>query len=138
MPLKKPRKTSHAARLRSQELRAQSTEWERKLWTQLRHLRKQGFHFRRQVPIGKYFADFACLKKRMVVELDGGHHDNPLVLAYDLERELALKALGYTILRFRNADVRDNLDAVVTAITSFSPPTPTHPRTAQLPRQCDR
>jgi very-short-patch-repair endonuclease len=55
-------------------LRKRMTPQEAKLWVALRTLRPAGFHFRRQVPIGPYVVDFACLKHRLIVEVDGGQH----------------------------------------------------------------
>ena len=63
-----------SARDRGRRLRAQSTAEERKLCKRLRAKRFARFKFRRQHPIGPYFVDFCCVKLRLIVEVDGGHH----------------------------------------------------------------
>jgi very-short-patch-repair endonuclease len=74
----------------------------------------EGCKFRRQVPIGRYFADFVCTEARLVIELDGGQHSDRL--AYDAARTEALEACGYRVLRFWNNAVLYEPDAVITAI----------------------
>jgi very-short-patch-repair endonuclease len=62
-------------RARARALRHRQTEPEKKLWWHLRHrVRVEGTHFRRQVPIGSYVADFCCLKAKLIVEVDGNQH----------------------------------------------------------------
>ena len=58
-------------------LRKHQTVAETRLWRELRKLRLQGYHFRRQAPIARYIVDFACLSQRVIVELDGAQHDPP-------------------------------------------------------------
>ena len=85
-------------------MRAAPTEAERKLWWHLRHrLPHAGTHFRRQVRIDRYIADFACYAKRIIVEVDGRQH--ALRSAADEERTKALAANGYQVLRYGNNDV---------------------------------
>ena len=69
-----------------------------------------GHKFRRQRPIGPYFADFACLEARLVVELDGGQHVE--AVAYDAARTLAMEREGFRVLRFWNNEVLTQIDAV--------------------------
>jgi very-short-patch-repair endonuclease len=59
----------------AQRLRKAPTNAEQSLWRALRDRQVEGYRFRRQVPIGRYIVDFACLEKRLVVEVDGGQHD---------------------------------------------------------------
>jgi very-short-patch-repair endonuclease len=92
--------------LRARELRQRSTDAEWKLWSVVRNRQLGGFKFRRQVPIDRYFADFACLEARMVVELDGSQHQERA--AYDAERTATLEALGWRVLRFDNGEVLSN------------------------------
>ena len=106
-------------------MRAAPTEAERKLWWHLRHrLLTPGTHFRRQVRIGRYVADFACHTTRLVIEVDGGQH---AASATDEARTKVLEANGYRVLRYWNNDVLTNIDGVlediVSAITT-TPPTP--------------
>jgi very-short-patch-repair endonuclease len=70
----------------AQRLRARTTEAEKKLWRLLRDFPIRGTHFRRQVPIGRYVADFACLTSRLVIELDGSQHAQSEITARDQVR----------------------------------------------------
>jgi very-short-patch-repair endonuclease len=98
-------------------MRAAPTEAERKLWWHLRHrLPIEGSHFRRQVRIGRYIADFACHAKRIVVEVDGSQH-GPRSAA-DEERTKVLEAHGYQVLRYWNNDVLTNISEVLEDILS--------------------
>ena len=72
------------------------TEW--RLWYRLRSRQLMGCKFRRQVPIGPYFADFACLEAKLVVEVDGEHHGDQFL--YDLRRDQRLSEIGFRVLRF--------------------------------------
>jgi len=90
------------------------TEAERALWQELRRERIPGTRFRRQVPIGPYIADFACLKARLVVELDGSQHVKQA--QYDDERSAFLKAQGFRVLRFWNALVFSERESVIETI----------------------
>ena len=73
-----------------------------------------GYRFRRQHPIGKYIADFACIEQKIVIELDGGQHQEQLV--YDEQRSAFLRAQGWQVVRFWNNDVLNNLDGVLLVI----------------------
>jgi very-short-patch-repair endonuclease len=77
---------------RARDLRANSTDAERKLWAALGGRRLGGFKFRRQVPIDRHFADFACVEARLIVELDGSQHMDRS--QYDDARTAALEAHG--------------------------------------------
>jgi very-short-patch-repair endonuclease len=104
-------------------LRRNQTEAERHLWRFLRNRRLLGFKFRRQHPIGPYFADFACAERRLVVELDGSQHLT--FAAEDVRRTRALQRLGYRVVRFWNDDAllrtAQVLDAIVAALHLPSP-----------------
>ena len=99
---------------RARELRANSTDVERKLWAALRGRQLAGFKFRRQFPIDRYFADFACVEAMLVVELDGGRHVEQS--RYDARRTAVLEAGGWRVLRIWNNEVIENLDGVGEAI----------------------
>ncbi len=86
---------------------------EKKLWALLRDRRFAGHKFRRQVPIGRYFADFACYESRLVVELDGSQH---LESVRNTRRDAELKARGFRVLRVWNTELNDNRDGVLEAI----------------------
>ena len=103
-------------------MRKNATEAERKLWFELRGFKHFGHYFRRQVPIGRYIVDFACLKARLIVELDGSHHGEGRQLAHDRIRDDWLKAQGFHILRFWNRDVFTHKQDVLNAITVALPP----------------
>jgi very-short-patch-repair endonuclease len=86
---------------RARRFRQQMPATERKLWDTLRDRRLGGLKFRRQVPIGPYVADFACLRHRLIVEADGPFHD-PI---RDARRDSWLQGQGFRVLRFSNREV---------------------------------
>jgi very-short-patch-repair endonuclease len=92
------------------------TPQEVKLWLQLRQMRESGFHFRRQVPRLGHILDFACLKKRVAIELDGGGHARHGQALRDRERDRELVTDGFIVLRFWNGDIDGNLSGVIDAI----------------------
>src|SRR5690349_9570112 len=98
----------------SRRLRSAMTEAERALWQELRRGKIPGTRFRRQVPIGPYVADFACLMSRLVIELDGSQHVERA--QYDDERSDFLKAQGFRVLRFWNAAMFSEREAVIETI----------------------
>ncbi|TAL80340.1 MAG: endonuclease domain-containing protein [Beijerinckiaceae bacterium] len=100
----------------ARRLRKVMTPQEVKLWVHLRALKKQGFHFRRQVPREGYIVDFACLKSKIIIEIDGAHHGEPANSQRDAERDAKLVAAGFKVLRFWNNEVNGNLDGVVETI----------------------
>ena len=107
---------SRFRRRAAKRLRANTTDAERKLWRALKNVPIEGTHFRRQVSIGPYVADFACLAARLIIELDGGHHSRDDVARKDRVRQDWLEAEGYRVLRFWNAEVASNLDGVLDTI----------------------
>ncbi|HEY0302836.1 MAG TPA: endonuclease domain-containing protein [Rhizomicrobium sp.] len=118
-------RTRDATRIadRARVLRADATGAERILWTALRSLKAQGFHFRRQAPIGPYIADFACKSAKVIVELDGSQHGLANDLAYDEVRTAFLSARGHRVLRFWNGEVLDHRDGVIESILRALSPT---------------
>ena len=94
-------------------LRRDATYVERMMWRLLRDRRLGGVKFRRQVPIGPFVADFACLSHRVVIELDGGQHAGSLA---DARRDAYLKAESWRVLRFWNTDVTGNSNGVLWTI----------------------
>lgn len=92
------------------------TEAEEKLWHELRGRRLDRIKFRRQVPIGPYVADFACLEASLIVEIDGSQHAESL---RDQVRDVELKARGFRVLRFWNDEVLRELDAVCDTIIAY-------------------
>ena len=98
----------------AKKLRKNMTEAEIVLWNALRARRCHRLKFRRQVPIAWYIVDFLCVEKSLVIEVDGGIHDDQK--QYDKEREEDLHARGYKILRFTNEQVLHNLRDVLHTI----------------------
>jgi protein MpaA len=100
------------AQLKSKELRQNSTEAEKKLWNILRNNQINNLHFKRQKPIGNYIVDFVCLKEKIIIELDGGQHNEPKNIAHDKERTNYLISLGYKIIRIWNNEIFENFEGV--------------------------
>jgi very-short-patch-repair endonuclease len=100
----------------ARRLRKTMTPQEVKLWVRVRELKEQGLHFRRQVPREGYVVDFACLKSRLVIEIDGAQHGEPAKLLQDAERDARFASAGFEVLRFWNNEVNQNLDGVVETI----------------------
>jgi very-short-patch-repair endonuclease len=100
----------------ARRLRKSSTDAEAKLWYRLRELPIAGSHIRRQVSIGPYVADFACLAARLVIEIDGSHHGEGEQLEHDLARTRWLESQGYRVIRFWNSDITDNMSGVLETI----------------------
>ena len=102
--------TNIDARTRStaKRLRRDQTDAERKMWRLLRPFRDDGIPFRRQAPIGPYVADFVWLGGRVVIEVDGGQHNEPRGEVRDSGRTAWLRSQGFEVLRFWNNDVMRN------------------------------
>lgn len=97
-------------------MRKEPTKAEALLWEELRN-RKLESKFRRQHPVGNFIADFVSLEKRLIVEVDGGYHDNPEQAILDEERAFELEQRHlFKVLRFTNEEVLNNIDSVITAI----------------------
>ena len=103
-------------RAAAKKLRANTTPHERMLWRALKELPMEGTHFRRQAPIGRYVVDFLCPAKRLVIELDGGHHNEDATAERDSERQAWLEQEGYRVIRFWNSEVTADLNAVLERI----------------------
>ena len=97
----------------SKELRQNQTDTESILWHYLRNRSLNNIKFRRQVPIGKYIADFVCMEKRLVVELDGSQHLENNNLEYDEKRTQYLNSLGYKVIRIYNNDISKNINSIL-------------------------
>ncbi len=99
----------------ARKLRRSQTPTEGILWQHLR-ANQLGYKFYRQHPIGGYIADFCCPAKKFVVEVDGGHHDEPVQRGQDRERDAFMEDQGFTILRVWSNEVQKNIDGVVQKI----------------------
>ena len=106
------------AKDRARRLRREATEAEAQLWYALRESFPTA-RFRRQVPLGTYFADFASHGAKLVVEVGGSHHME--AAEYDAARTRFLNGEGYRVLRFWNNEVLQNLDGVLARIATFLP-----------------
>lgn len=97
-------------------LRKRSTDVEQHLWCHLRAGRFEGIKFRRQHPIGHYIVDFVCLERKLIIELDGGHHTLPEEMLKDKQRNGWLEDEGYTVVRFWDNEVLMNTTGVLEVI----------------------
>ncbi len=100
----------------ARELRSNQTEAEKILWEALRNRKLIYMKFRRQFPIERYFVDFFCFEKNLIIELDGEIHSFGDNAEYDLIRQTDLENMGYKVLRFKNYEVLNNLDHVLATI----------------------
>lgn len=98
---------------RARALRQLDNDAEQRLWSNLRNRQLGGFKFVRQLPIGPYFADFACRERLLVVEIDGSQHAG---LLSDQRRNAFMQSVGWSVLRFWNVDVLRETDSVLETI----------------------
>ncbi len=101
---------------RARELRKDMTPAEKVLWQRLRNRQLDGFYFRRQHPIKYFIADFYCAKADLIVELDGGIHNNPANKEWDINRTAELEKSGVTVIRFTNYEVFNDIESVIRKI----------------------
>ena len=94
----------------ARQLRRNSTNAERTLWRLLSDRQLASHKFRRQAPIGPYIVDFVCFDQKIIVEVDGGQHQDRL--HQDQARSEWLESQGFTVLRFWNNEVMENQDGV--------------------------
>ena len=99
----------------AKENRNNPTEAESLLWFYLSN-KQLGVRFRRQHIIGQYIADFACLEKMLIIELDGGYHSLPEQQISDEQRTADLQKWGYRVIRFTNEELFNGIDLVLTKI----------------------
>jgi len=97
---------------KSRQLRKNMTPQERKLWCIIRNRQFFGYRFRRQFPLGQYIVDFICREKKIIIEIDGGQHNEIKNIQYDNERTEYLILEGYKVLRFWNNDIDKNIGGV--------------------------
>jgi very-short-patch-repair endonuclease len=103
-------------RLTARRLRRTTTDAEKKLWRHLRNFEIQGSHFRRQVPIGPYIADFGCMAARLLIEVDGWRHGNERNLQRDARRTRWLEQEGFRVIRIWNNEIDKNISGVMERI----------------------
>ena len=107
-------------RVRARALREMQTDAEALLWSRLRNRQLLGLKFRRQHPLGSYFADFACVEIGLVVGLDGGQHAETAAMAHDTKRKEDMVGMGFQTLRFWDNDVLKETDAVMEQIRQMA------------------
>ena len=105
---------TESTRGRSRALRRDRSDAEALLWRRLRGRQLAGAKFRRQQPIGPYFADFCCVEARLIIELDGGQHAEQA--DRDAHQTAYLVDQGFRVMRFWNHDVLASTSAVLAAI----------------------
>jgi 5-methyltetrahydrofolate--homocysteine methyltransferase len=98
--------------------RKEPTAEERRLWERLRDRKLEGAKFRRQGRIGPYIVDFVCLEAKLIIEIDGPLHELPERVEKDLERQRWLENEGYRVFRFKDKQVRDDIDRVLKTIAA--------------------
>lgn len=98
----------------ARELRCRQTDVEQKLWSFIRNKKLCGHKFRRQHPIGSYIADFVCIKRRLIIELDGGIHIKQS--AKDFARTQYLRGIGFRVLRYENKEILTHMNEVLAEI----------------------
>jgi very-short-patch-repair endonuclease len=104
---------------RAKALRRNQTDAEKLLRASLHTLSYDGIKFRRQQPIDNYIVDFVHLDKKLVIELDGGQHNEPQPIEYDNSRTSFLEQRGFRVVRFRDNDVLQNIDGVMEKKTNI-------------------
>ena len=109
-------------------LRKSQTDAEGMLWYHLKNRNFQNHKFRRQHVLCDYIVDFVCLEKRLVIELDGGQHNEERQIKYDAIRTLKLSDDGFLVLRFWNNEIFTNIDGVLETIDEALNNTPHPPR----------
>ena len=97
----------------ARNLRKNSTIQERRLWNLLKNRQFHNLKFKRQQPIGDYIVDFICKEAKIIIEVDGGQHNEPENIEYDKTRTEYLNTLGYKVIRFWNNEIYENIEGVV-------------------------
>jgi adenine-specific DNA-methyltransferase len=120
----KERRLSRAtSRSRAKEMRHKPVSTEKLFWSCARDRQLAGYKFKRQVPIGPFIADFVCVERKLIVELDGALHIDRK--GYDAARDKFLESQGYEVLRFTNEDFAGDITLVLTTIEhALGPPSP--------------
>ena len=100
----------------ARKLRQSQTGAEKALWVRLKNKQLEGVKFRRQQPLGSYIVDFVSFERKIIVEVDGGQHNEREARERDEERVVWLKEKGYQVLRFWNNEVLMNMEGVLEKI----------------------
>ena len=102
---------------RARSLRNAQTKTEALLWSVLRGKQVSNLKFRRQHPVGPFFADFACVKHKLIIEIDGGYHD--FVSGSDQRREQYLANEGWSVVRFTDTEIENDPEAIAYRVTEI-------------------
>jgi very-short-patch-repair endonuclease len=100
----------------ARELRKNMTDAERLLWSKVRKKQLNSYQFYRQKNVGNYIVDFYCPAGKLIIELDGGQHYTKEGMKKDDMRDRYLDSLGFTVLRFSDREVLNNLEGVIEKI----------------------
>lgn len=103
----------------SRKLRNDSTLSEILLWKELKAGKMMGYKFNRQKPLLNYIVDFYCKPLKLVIEVDGGSHDNQISYDRDIKRQEELEKIGLNFLRFDDSDVKRNMSSVLRTIEGY-------------------
>ena len=98
--------------LKARNLRNNQTQQERKLWSLIKNRQFYGYRFLRQYAIPPYIVDFICREKQVIIEIDGGQHNDAAALEYDRIRTEYLNSQGFKVVRFWNNDIDGNIEGV--------------------------
>ncbi|GJL95731.1 MAG: endonuclease [Hyphococcus sp.] len=104
---------------RAKHLRKNQTNAERLFWRAVKVKRLNGFKFRRQHPLGSYVVDFICLEKKLIIELDGSQHAMEGQSIHDAARTQWLETIGFTVIRYWNDDIYNNLNGVLDEVLEY-------------------
>ena len=114
-------------KLFARALRKNQTKAEKIFWETVRNRKFLNLKFRRQHQIGLYIVDFYCCEYNVVIELDGDIHDLPVNKHYDAERDSNLTLQDYTVIRFRNERIINELDSVLQELRELFSSLPSPP-----------
>lgn len=118
-PMRKIYPYNHKLNLLARKLRNNSTYAEVLLWNQLKNKKLKGYDFHRQKPILNYILDFFCHELYLAIEVDGITHDSEIQQAKDKVRQAEIEALGIFFLRFKDSDIKTQMDSVINQILNY-------------------
>ncbi len=104
---------------RARALRANATSAEESLWEELRNRRFAGLKFVRQASVDRFYVDFLCRERLIIIEVDGGTHSTDAERAADKARDELLSAKGYRVFRVHNDEVYENLEGLLESLLEF-------------------
>jgi very-short-patch-repair endonuclease len=108
-------------KIKRKGLRTNIPKPEQVLWYYIRNKQLKGYKFRRQYSVNNFILDFYCPQLRLALEIDGDSHYNAYSAQYDEERTKKLEDLNISVLRFPNAEIMQNIEGVLEAISKYLP-----------------